>query len=96
MAVFCLLANAIPVNAQLIIRNSGHAELGTNPSGSQYVIATDVTIGNMVDSNSNRTEGDVTIKDGVDYEIEASGTVTLQDGFSVEQGASFAVYPSSF
>ncbi len=26
----------------------------------------------------------------------ASGTVTLQGGFSVEQGATFAVYPSSF
>jgi hypothetical protein len=94
MAVFCLLANAIPVNAQLIIRNSGHAELGTNPSGSQYVIASDVTAGHFVDSN--RTPGDVTIKNGVEYEIEASGTVTLQGGFSVEKGATFAVYPSCF
>lgn len=32
MAVLCLLATANQVNAQLIIRNSGHAELGTNPS----------------------------------------------------------------
>lgn len=31
-----------------------------------------------------------------EYEIEASGTVTLQDGFKVEKGATFAVYPSSF
>ena len=32
MAVlFCLLAMANPVNAQLIIRNSGHAEIGVNP-----------------------------------------------------------------
>ena len=31
-ALLCLLANAIPVNAQLIIRNSGHAEVGVNPS----------------------------------------------------------------
>lgn len=30
------------------------------------------------------------------YEIEASGTVTLHDGFKVEKGATFAVYPSSF
>lgn len=32
MAVLCLMATAISTNAQLIIRNSGHAELGTNPS----------------------------------------------------------------
>lgn len=31
LAVFCLLASASPVSAQLIIRNSGHAEIGTNP-----------------------------------------------------------------
>ena len=32
----------------------------------------------------------------IDYEIEASGTVTLEDGFQVEKGASFAVYPACF
>lgn len=32
MAVFCLLASVSPVSAQLIIRNSGHAEIGTNPN----------------------------------------------------------------
>jgi len=33
MAVFiCLLASANPMNAQLIIRNSGHAEIGVNPN----------------------------------------------------------------
>lgn len=32
MAVICLLASASPVSAQLIIRNSGHAEVGVNPS----------------------------------------------------------------
>ncbi|MBQ3362420.1 MAG: hypothetical protein IJG42_00510 [Muribaculaceae bacterium] len=58
MAVlFCLLATANRVNAQLIIRNSGHAEIGVNPS---------------------------------------TGTVTLQGGFSVEQGATFAIYPLSY
>ncbi|MBR3451444.1 MAG: tail fiber domain-containing protein [Muribaculaceae bacterium] len=31
LAVFCLLASASPVNAQLIIRNSGHAEIGHDP-----------------------------------------------------------------
>lgn len=49
---------------------------------------------NAIDSG--RTQGDVTIKSGVEYEIEAYGTVTLQDGFKVEKGATFAVYPSCF
>ncbi len=31
LAVLCLLASASPVSAQLIIRNNGHAEIGTNP-----------------------------------------------------------------
>lgn len=63
-------------------------------SKSQYVIASDVTAGKSVDSI--RTPGDVTVKSGVEYEIEASGTVTLDRGFKVEKGATFAVYPSSF
>ena len=50
--------------------------------------------GNAIDSN--RTPGEVTVKNGVEYEIEASGTVTLQDGFKVEKGATFAVYPSCY
>ena len=61
---------------------------------SQYVIASDVTAGKSIDSN--RTQGDVTIPAGVEYEIEASGAVRLEDGFQVERGATFAVYPSSF
>ena len=31
-AIFCLLASANQINAQLIIRNSGHAEIGVNPT----------------------------------------------------------------
>jgi len=31
-ALFCLLASANQMNAQLIIRNSGHAEIGVNPN----------------------------------------------------------------
>ncbi len=59
-----------------------------------FVLASDVTAGNSVDSN--RTNGEVIVKEGVEYEIEASGTVTLCDGFEVEKGATFAVYPSTF
>ena len=40
--------------------------------------------------------GNVTVKNGAEYEIEASGTVTLDDGFQVEKGATFAVYPPCF
>ena len=50
--------------------------------------------GNAIDSN--RTQGDVTVKSSIEYEIEASGTVILQDGFKVEKGATFAVYPSCY
>lgn len=61
---------------------------------SQYVIASDVIAGKIIDEN--RNQGDVIINSGVNYEIEASGTVTLQDGFKVEKGATFAVYPACF
>ncbi len=79
--------NYLPYIAPLYLQN-------VNFNKSQYVIATDVTAGHSVDSN--RTSGDVTVKNGVQYEIEASGNVTLEDGFTVEKGATFAVYPSSF
>jgi len=45
---------------------------------------------------STRASGDVVVQSGVEYEIETSGTVTLQDGFKVEKGATFAIYPSSY
>ena len=89
--LFCLLTGANQVNAQLIIRNSLQ---NITFSKNQYVIANDVIAGKFV--NSNRTPGNVVVKSGIEYEIESSGTVTLQDGFSVEKGATFAVYPSSY
>ena len=94
--LFCLLASAnqvvykhnyLPYIAPLVLQN-------VNLSKSQYIIASDVTAGHSVDNNL--TLGDVTVKSGVEYEIEASGKVTLQDSFKVEKGATFAVYPSSF
>lgn len=100
-ALFCLMTSVNPVNAQLIIRNSGHAEVGASMAlqditiiKNQYVIASDVIAGNSV--NSGRTSGDVIVQNGVEYEIEASGTVTLERGFNVEKGATFAVYQSNF
>lgn len=79
--------NYIPYIAPLLLQN-------VNLANSQYVIASDVAAGKAIDSN--RSQGDVTIVPGVEYEIEASGTVTLQDGFQVVKGATFAVYPSCF
>jgi len=79
--------NHIPYIAPLELQNITFSK-------NQYVIANDVTAGKSVDSN--RTTGEVIIENGIEYEIEASGTVTLQDGFKVEKGATFAVYPSSF
>lgn len=79
--------NYIPYIAPLVLQN-------VSLDNSQYVIASDVTAGNSVDNI--RTNGNVVVPDGVEYEIEASGTVTLQGGFKVEKGATFAVYPSSF
>lgn len=79
--------NYIPFIAPLYLQNH-------NINHSKYVIANNVEAGNSIDSN--RTNGDVIVKSGVNYEIEASGTVTLHDGFQVELGATFAVYPSCF
>jgi len=79
--------NHIPYIVPLWLQN-------TTLNSSQYVFASDVVAGHSIDSG--RTSGDVTVQNGVEYEIEASGTVTLQGGFNVEKGATFAVYPSSF
>ena len=79
--------NSIPYIAPLVLQN-------TTLRNSQYVIATDVTAGCAVDSQ--RTQGDVVVEGGVEYEIEASGQVRLEAGFKVEQGATFAVRPATY
>ena len=79
--------NYIPYIAPMSLQN-------VTLSCDQYVIASDVTAGSDIDSN--RTCGDVTVASGTEYEIEASGAVRLEDGFKVEKGAAFAVYPSCF
>ena len=79
--------NYIPYIAPLVLQNE---TLGN----SQYVIASDVLAGRAVDNN--RANGDVIVSDGVEYEIEASGTVKLAGGFKVEKGACFAVRPASY
>ena len=79
--------NYIPYIAPMFLQN-------VTLNNSQYVIASDFNAGRSVEST--RANGDVIVQRGVEYEIEASGTVTLQDGFKVEKGATFAIYPSSF
>lgn len=71
-----------------------HQIQNTDLENPQYVFAGKVRAGYNVDSG--RTRGDVTVKSGADYEIEASGEVFLGGGFSVERGASFSVMPSTY
>ncbi len=79
--------NFIPYIAPLVLQN-------VTLDHSQYVIASEVLAGRAVDSN--RTSGNVTVPQGVEYEIEASGTVKLAGGFNVEKGATFTVRPASY
>ena len=79
--------NMIPYIAPLVLQK---VELNK----SQYVIASDVIAGRSVDSG--RTNGDVTVKNGIEYEIEATGTVKIMGGFKVELGARFAIAPSEY
>lgn len=79
--------NRIPYIAPLVIQN-------TDLDRSQYVIASEVLAGRQVDSS--RTNGDVTVKNGAEYEIEAASEVTLAGGFTVEKGAAFAIRPACF
>ena len=79
--------NYIPYIAPLVLQN-------TDLDQSQYVIAGEVLAGRQVDSS--RTNGDVTVKNGAEYEIEAAGEVKLAGGFTVEKGAAFAIRPASF
>ena len=79
--------NCIPYIIPTVLQN-------VNLFGSKYMIAGDFMAGNSVDSN--RTNGDVVVKQGANYEIEAAGTTRLCGGFQVEPGASFSIIPSSF
>ena len=79
--------NHIPYIAPMSLQN-------ITLNNSQYVIASDVIAGSDIDNI--RTSGDVVVTNGIEYEIEASGKVSLEDGFKVEKGAKFAVYPSCF
>ena len=79
--------NCIPYIIPTVFQN-------VNLYGSKYMIAGDFMAGNSVDTN--RTSGDVIVKQGANYEIEAAGTTRRCGGFQVEPGASFSIIPSSF
>ena len=79
--------NFIPYIAPLLLQNERVVD-------ERYIIASDVTAGNHVDSN--RTSGDYVIGAGSDIEIEHKGTITLAPGFKVEKGASFRTICSDY
>lgn len=92
---YVVLTNISP-NSSVMIYNHDHIPYivplmlqNCNINNSQYVYASSFSAGNSVVPNI--THGNVTIKNGVIYEIEATDDVHLGDGFIVENGATFAV-----
>ena len=79
--------NYLPYIAPLYLQNE-------RITRSQYVIANDVFAGRNVDSN--RSMGDLTIAEGVEYVLDAKGQVVLGPGFAVEKGAYFSVSQSDY
>ena len=74
--------NHIPYIAPMMLQN---CEI----SNSQYVYASSFRAGKSILPNN--THGNVTIKNGAEYEIEATDDVYLGEGFIVENGATFAI-----
>ena len=71
LAVFCLLASASPVSAQLIICNSGHAEIGTNPNVNDIDTVTTLRIfGDSISASAGR----ITFGDSAYVSIGEKGT----------------------
>lgn len=73
----------IPWIAPLKIQN-------TTLQNSQYVFASDFSIGKDVDAN--RTEGNVVIASGAEYEVEATGDVLIGDGTIISGGATLRIW----
>jgi len=59
-------------------------------NNSQYVLATDISAGKNIDPN--RSDGEVVIKAGANYEIQCSGKIEFKGGFRVEKGATLTVF----
>ncbi len=75
--------NYLPTIAPLAIQNE-------TIINSQYMFASTLAIGKNVDSG--RTQGNVTISSGAEYEVEATGDVLLGDGLVVEDGATLRIW----
>ena len=61
---------------------------------SQYILASFVEMGNHIESN--RTFGDVVIKDGAELILEAKGKSILNGGVKIEKGAKFSINKASY
>lgn len=72
VVAICLLASASPVSAQLIIRNSGHAEIGTNPIANDTDSATVLKI--FGDEATSGAGGHITFGDSAYVAIGEKGT----------------------
>ena len=74
MAVlFCLLASTNQANAQLIVRNTGHAELGVNPSTNDLDTVTTLKI--FGDIGANKAGGRITFGDSAYVAIGEYGLI---------------------
>ena len=71
MAALCLLASADQINAQLIIRNNGHAEIGTNPNVNDIDTVTTLKI---FGDSINASAGRITFGDSAYVSIGEKGT----------------------
>ena len=88
--------NGISPTASIMVYNHDHIPYiapmmlqNCEISNSQYVYASSFSAGKSILPNN--THGNVTIKNGAEYEIEATDDVFLGEGFIVENGATFAV-----
>ena len=92
---YVVLTNISP-NSSIMIYNHDHIPYivplmlqNCNINNSQYVYASSFSAGNSVVPNI--THGNVIIKNGAVYEIDATDDVHLGEGFIVENGATFAI-----
>jgi hypothetical protein len=74
--------NRIPYIAPLYLQNE-------TINYSQYVFASTLSAGRNVDSN--RTSGNIVFASGVNYEVEATGNVSLGSGLIVKNGATLKI-----
>lgn len=80
-------SKTLPFIAPLKIQNESICK-------SQYILASSSDFGKHIDTN--RTFGDVIVKNGVEYTLEAKGKTVLHEGFKVENGAKFSVIHASY